>query len=167
MDAETAQPSRVRALSTSHFLLVCAGVLTLVVLAYLFGRYSAPQPVAEAATVAEPLDTQLTLALDHVAAERYHDALDMLIVEAEQHAEAQFALGMMYERGQGVAQDHRQAYQWYLKASEQNHAQAQYALASMYAYGYGVPRDTARAALWSSRAIENGYGQAVSAEIGG
>jgi TPR repeat protein len=40
-------------------------------------------------------------------------------------AEAQFNLGVMYDRGQGVPQDDVQAAEWYRKAAEQGHAAAQ------------------------------------------
>ena len=38
---------------------------------------------------------------------------------------AQSDLGVMYETGQGVPQDHVEAVAWYRKAAEQNHARAQ------------------------------------------
>ena len=45
---------------------------------------------------------------------------------AEQgHALAQFALGFMYDSGEGVPQDHAQAAIWYRKAAEQGDAKAQ------------------------------------------
>jgi TPR repeat protein len=43
-------------------------------------------------------------------------------------AAAQFNLGVMYDNGQGVTQDHQQAAAWYRKADEQGYAQAQYSL---------------------------------------
>ena len=45
---------------------------------------------------------------------------------AEQgHADAQFNLGLMYYKGQGVPQDHAEAMKWYRKAAEQGDADAQ------------------------------------------
>ncbi len=57
-------------------------------------------------------------------------------------AEAQFNLGVMYDRGQGVPQDDVQAAEWYRKAAEQGHAGAQHNLGSAYYDGRGVPRTT-------------------------
>lgn len=45
---------------------------------------------------------------------------------AEQgHAKAQFNLGVMYDRGQGVTQDYAEASKWYRKTAEQGDAAAQ------------------------------------------
>ena len=53
-----------------------------------------------------------------------------LRVEAEQgNAFAQFILGNAYDKGEGVAQDRREAVRWFRKAAEQGDANAQYSLA--------------------------------------
>jgi TPR repeat protein len=58
-------------------------------------------------------------------------ALDWFRKAAEQgHAGAQDNLGLRYEHGQGVEQDHGIAAHWYRKAAEQGFAGAQYHLAS-------------------------------------
>jgi TPR repeat protein len=45
-------------------------------------------------------------------------------VQAEQgDAEAQYYLGLMYDRGQGVPQDHAEAVKWLRRAAEQRVAQ--------------------------------------------
>ena len=51
---------------------------------------------------------------------------EMLQVAEQGNAVAQFNLGLMYDKGQGVRQDYAQAVQWYRKAAEQGDAQAQY-----------------------------------------
>lgn len=56
------------------------------------------------------------------------------------NAEAQFNLGVMYDNGQGVAQDYAQAVQWYRKSADQGDADAQNNLGVMYADGQGVPQ---------------------------
>src|SRR5689334_6799617 len=48
-------------------------------------------------------------------------------------ANAQYNIGMLYARGQGVPQDYRQAAEWYRKAAEQGVAAAQYNLGVMCA----------------------------------
>jgi hypothetical protein len=57
------------------------------------------------------------------------------------NADAQFNLGVMYERGLGVPQDYREAVKWYRLAAEQGHAGAQNDLGVKYANGQGVPQD--------------------------
>ena len=56
-------------------------------------------------------------------------------------AEAQFNLGVMYSKGQGVAQDDAQALAWYRKAAEQGYAKAQFNLGLMYDEGRGLDRE--------------------------
>ena len=50
-------------------------------------------------------------------------------------------LGVCYDRGDGVAEDHAEAAKWYRKAAEQNDADAQYNLAICYERGDGVAED--------------------------
>ena len=65
---------------------------------------------------------------------------------AEQgNAGAQFNLGIMYEKGQGVLQNHAAAAHWYRKAAEQGHAKAQNNLGGLYGRGLGVLRDFVQA----------------------
>jgi curved DNA-binding protein CbpA len=70
------------------------------------------------------------------------------------HAKAQFNLGVMYDRGQHVAQDYAQAVFWYQKAAEQGNANAQYNLALKYQMGQGIAKDDIQAAYWYRKAAE-------------
>ena len=63
-------------------------------------------------------------------------------------AEGMFNLGVLYETGQGVAQDYAQARQWYEKAAAQGHAGAQNDLGGLYEFGHGVTRDYVWAYMW-------------------
>jgi TPR repeat protein len=81
--------------------------------------------------------------------------------EAEQgKADAQFNLGGMYDYGQGVTQDDKQAVKWYRKAAEQGHPSAQTSLGVMYGRGQGVRQDDKQAVKWYRKAAEQGYVQA-------
>jgi len=61
---------------------------------------------------------------------------------AEQgNANAQYNLGLMYQKGDGVPQDDKTALKWYRLAAEQGNASAQYNLGAMYYKGEGVPQD--------------------------
>ena len=46
---------------------------------------------------------------------------------------AQYNLGVMYDQGDGVTEDHAEALRWYRLAAEQGHAEAQFNLGVMYA----------------------------------
>ena len=76
---------------------------------------------------------------------------------AEGDAEAQFYLGYMYGKGQGVAQDYGAAATWYLKAAEQGFAKAQLFLGFMYAEGQGVAQDYVPAHMWFNLAALQGH----------
>ena len=62
--------------------------------------------------------------------------------------DAQFNLGVMYEGGEGVAQDDVQAAVWYRKSAEQRHSLAQHSLGISYREGLGVPKDYVQAHMW-------------------
>jgi uncharacterized protein len=75
-------------------------------------------------------------------------------------AKAQFNLGIMYEYGQGVLQDHKEAVKWYRKSAEQGFPQAQFNLGNMYSDGQGVPQDYREAVKWYRKAAKQGFPQA-------
>jgi TPR repeat protein len=76
-------------------------------------------------------------------------------------ADAQYNLGVMYERGRGVPQDHATAVSWYRKAADQGFAMAQYNFGMMYANGQGVPQDYVTAHMWLNLAAASGNKDAV------
>ena len=69
--------------------------------------------------------------------------------------EAQYALGTMYLKGNGVEQNDQKALHWYMKAAEQNSAMAQIKLGFMYEDGNGVAKDMKKAKAWYQKACEN------------
>lgn len=71
-------------------------------------------------------------------------------------ADAQYALGFMYDNGKGVQQNHTTAADWYNKAAEQGETAAQSSLGLAYLNGQGIPQNYAKAAQWLSRAAERG-----------
>lgn len=95
-------------------------------------------------------------------ARNYREALRLFRPLAEQgDVRAQYYLGRMYEKGQGVREDVGQARLWYARAAEGGHAPAQYRVAAAYAFGLGgLERDHAAATLWLQRSAEGGYKRA-------
>ena len=61
---------------------------------------------------------------------------------------AQYYLGVMYMKGQGVEQNYEEAGEWFRKASEQGLTVAMYKLAGLYTKGQGVPKDLEFAYVW-------------------
>ena len=67
---------------------------------------------------------------------------------------AQFNLGGMYYKGEGVTQDYTKALKWFSKAAEQGHVFAQIYLGNMYRYGEGVTKDYKKAIYWYTQAAK-------------
>jgi TPR repeat protein len=63
-------------------------------------------------------------------------------------ASAQFYLGLMHEKGQGVRRDHQTALTWFRKAAAQGYAGPQNNLGLMYERGRGIRKDVVRALMW-------------------
>ncbi|MFZ3063902.1 MAG: tetratricopeptide repeat-containing serine protease family protein [Nitrospirota bacterium] len=73
------------------------------------------------------------------------------------NAEAQYKLGVMYEKGEGVPKDDAKAVEWYQKAAAQGNADAQFNLGWMYADGKGVLKNVNKVnELWqkAAKAVE-------------
>jgi TPR repeat protein len=77
------------------------------------------------------------------------DAIERRRREAESgNVDAQFTLGNLYERGQGVPQDYFESALWYRRAAEQGHAGAQLYLGIYLAQGNGVEQNVVEAFKW-------------------
>jgi hypothetical protein len=85
------------------------------------------------------------------------DATDIRKLAERGVAPAQCNLGYIYNNGEGVPQDYKEAVRWFRKAAEQGYAEAQDMLGLMYYMGHGVPRDYKEAARWYRKAAEQGY----------
>ena len=83
---------------------------------------------------------------------------------AEQgNAQAQYYLGVLYFKGEGVPQDYAQARKWWRKAAAQGHAIAQFNLGGLSSKGRGVPQGYVQAHIWFNLAAAQG--QKKAAEI--
>ncbi len=71
-------------------------------------------------------------------------------------ADAQFYLGQMYRKGQGVPRDYAEAVRWYRQAAEQGAAAGQGSLGFMYSEGRGVAQDYVQGHMWISLAAAQG-----------
>ena len=77
------------------------------------------------------------------------------VLAAEQgDAYAQFNLALMYDNGQGVPQDDKEAAKWYRLAAEQGLGDAQYNLSLCYYEGQGVEKDLEKANYWHNKSTE-------------
>lgn len=72
--------------------------------------------------------------------------------------EAQYTVGMMYLKGEGVEKDEKEGAGWMLKAAEQDHPYGIYKMGELYEKGIGVAKDPSLSAEWYKRAAKTGMG---------
>ncbi len=75
-------------------------------------------------------------------------------------AKAQYKIGFLYGRGDGVPKDYQEAAKWWGLAADQGHADAQFNLAIYYYKGWGVKEDHAESVRWYRMAADQGYAKA-------
>lgn len=84
----------------------------------------------------------------------YQVAMEIWLPLAEQgDARAQYSLGLLYYRGEGVLPDPKRAAKWYRKAADKGDADAQLNLGLMYAQGDGLKTNYTSAYKWFSLAF--------------
>ena len=76
------------------------------------------------------------------------------------HAPAQFNLGLMHDKGEGVTQNHAEAAKLYRRAAEQGYAPAQSNLGVLYDNGDGVAQNHVIAHMWFNLAASQGDAKA-------
>ena len=117
--------------------------------------------------------TVLSLAFTQVTAQDYNKGLEAaqagdfaaalkewLPLAEQGDAAAQFNLGLMYDKGDGVLKDFSEALKWYRLSAEQGQAPAQRNLGVMYEFGNGVLQDKLTAHMWYNIASANGHKKA-------
>jgi TPR repeat protein len=77
-------------------------------------------------------------------------------------ADAQYHLGQMYRKGEGVQQDYETAVNWYTLAAEQGNVDALFNLGAMYDFGTGVLKDYVYAHMWYNIAAISGKNKNAS-----
>lgn len=73
------------------------------------------------------------------------------------HPNAQFNLGQMYARGDGVPQDFAKALWWYRRAADQGFAEPRFRLGVLFERGLGVPTAPLCAYMWYDLAAADGW----------
>ncbi len=71
-------------------------------------------------------------------------------------AAAQYYLGHLYAKGEGVARDPGQALRWFRAAAEQGEPYGQFALGYVYEHGLGAAADLGAAVRWYRAAAAQG-----------
>src|ERR1700730_3202022 len=79
----------------------------------------------------------------------YPTAVRLFLTLAELgYPSAQYELGFLYRRGEGVPQDYAEALKWFRLAANQGHAFSKSNLGFMYRDGEGAPQDYVKAHMW-------------------
>jgi TPR repeat protein len=86
---------------------------------------------------------------------------EFLAAATEGHADSQFNVALMYEKGIGVGKDEKEAVVWYGRSASQGNAAAQFNLGVLYEHGRGTPVDFAKANEWYRKAAVQGDALAI------
>ena len=91
----------------------------------------------------------------------YEQALRLWLPIAEKdNADAQYNLGILYQKGLGVEKNLKTAFIWYKRASANGHSDAMYNLAIMYNKGRVIYRSPKDAIKWWKKSAELGNAEA-------
>ncbi len=92
----------------------------------------------------------------------FDTAISLLTPLAESgDPEAQFNLALVYDNGEGVFQNYKEAVRLYRLCAEQGSADAQTNMGRMYSQGHGVLQDYVLAHMWFNLAASNGHETAI------
>jgi uncharacterized protein len=83
--------------------------------------------------------------------------------QKEDDPKSLYQIGYMYDHGEGVPQDLKQASEWYIKSAEKGYARAQYRLGLLYATGAGVEKNLKESEKWYRKAAGQGFRPAKDA----
>jgi hypothetical protein len=102
----------------------------------------------------------------------FAEAMRLWLPLAQQgNADAQFALGRMYEKGQGVPHNFEAEVMWYRKAADHGNADAQSIVGDLLRTGIGIepqnygklgPVDYSQALIWLHKAADRGNADALT-----
>jgi hypothetical protein len=89
---------------------------------------------------------------------RGNDLVSTLLQRARSRdAEAQVQLGRMYDEGDGILQDSKEAAKWYAQAAQAGNLEAKYLYALALMEGRGVVQDYQAAFTWLEAAAKGGH----------
>lgn len=106
-------------------------------------------------------DTEKLGTKDEEKSQKYYFRALKGFLEIEPAAEKlkpylQYRIGKMHCYGLGTKQDYTQAFDWFLKSSEQGNRFAQFSLANLYYYGSGVEKNLSQAFMWYMKSAAQG-----------
>ena len=88
--------------------------------------------------------------------EQYKEAVPKLQAAADKgHKKAIYRLGRCYDKGYGVKENDKKAFELYQKSAKQDYAKAMYQLGRCYMKGKGVAANQEEAKKWLKRAVSD------------
>jgi len=106
-------------------------------------------PVRDPQVAQEPAQPLYEQAMDLARKKKIMDAATLFQKAGEQgNRRAQYQLGLLYARGDGVPKNLIRARELLHKAAMQGHPKAQFHLGQMYAFGDGGEKDNMKATMW-------------------
>jgi TPR repeat protein len=114
-----------------------------------------------AAARQDDLECQLKTAEILRSRREYGEALYWYRRASKRSIQAVYALGSMYEAGEGMPQSYAAAARYYRRAGYNGSAEAQTRLGNLYMIGAGVALNYGEARRWYLRAAAQGYGDAL------
>ena len=114
-------------------------------------------------SVTDPqLKAQTIQALALINQKQFKQAYPKLLDAAQRHyLPAQYLLGLMYSKGDGVEKDYQQAHFWLYQAAIMGSVRALYDLGVMYRNGEGVAKDNETAKKLYTKSAQSGYALAM------
>ena len=70
----------------------------------------------------------------------YSEAMKILKKNSN-HSDAQYYIGLMYQNGEGVERDYKEAAKWFKRAADQGDTSAKVNLRGLYFCGWGVEKN--------------------------
>lgn len=113
--------------------------------------------IALAVTSVQLLANTIDEARTALYTHQYKSAHDVLLPLAiEGNSEAQYLLGMLYLRGQGVERNYSVASNWFGKSAEQGHPKAAFEMGKLYEFGKGSSQNLEQAIYFYQQAKAHG-----------
>ena len=117
--------------------------------------------LSPAAMADDAQDQQVESGLAALKSKDFPEAIRILLpLAVEGNAEAQFQIGLMYYKGDGLPKDRCVAIVWLEKAARQAHARAALMTGFTFYFGGGVKKSHELAYRWASFAHKLGHSQA-------
>ena len=134
--------------------------ISLIAILVLFSRspYVYAQPGNTEWEMLDGVSTNSLSCSEAYEADLHWDAYNICLPLAnEGDADAQYAIGRLYESGLAVVQNYEEAFSWYKRSAEQGNVWAQYYVAHLNYEGLGTERSYSEAYFWTEKIVKRSF----------